>query len=301
MLSRARLHEYYRRIVREDMLTMFSRTVEIDSLECSVVLPGTVSDENKYRAACILEIVTGQRAHGAECKVSYEDPLFKPVSEARQRELGKIRGAALRQSAQRGAKKGAAVQLAADDFRKIGSGFKLRTVLSRLPLYDFLEKCREFYLPDVLSIENREQKEMRPPERGHDNTLERKLLLRSFQKWTMSKLTVYPPRHPLGRTENVDEALTTYVVRATELLKFPDIELHFEAMGRALSGGDGADEGAGVQLILRPTLKIECPVRAEQRHLLPLVDNVKMMNHLLSIFFNPYMHRPRIVQHSVER
>lgn len=301
-MIRNRLLEHYERIMREDMLALFNRTAYIRSMECSMVLHGAsmLNSETKYRAACILEIVTGQRVTGGTCEVGEEDPLSRRISEEQQKELDRVRGVALRQSLLASQKKGgqsakkgqAPPQLTSDDLRKLGNGFKLKTVLEGVKLFDFLEKCREFYLPDVIGKQEAKMAGFLP-ECGHPNQLKHAHVLGHFERFTPSKAL----RRQLGPAENPTEAVTSYLLRSSDLLKFPDIELHFESMGSLVSR-EASDDASTLHLVLRPTLKVErpnVPGLAELESSLGIqVDNVKVMNYLLSQYFNMYMRRPRV-------
>jgi hypothetical protein len=293
MLGRARLQEYYQRVLREDMLTLFSHTAEVGSVECSIVLQGaqTMSDEIKYRAACVLELLTGQRVIGGECDVMQEDPSMRTASEAQKRELDRARGALIQQSLQPKRKNAPRVdpRTMATELRKMGSGVKLRTTLHGVKLYHFLEKCREFYLPDTVGGEGRSG--WRPTLAGHDNTLEKRGLILQYQKAGGSKRDCYPERYPLRRDENPRTAISCYVLKSTDLLKFPDIEVHFEALGAVLGGRDSS---GALQLVLRPAVTVGCPLNAESQSKTPPVENLRIMNYLLSQYFNAYLTRPHV-------
>lgn len=299
--------EHYERVVREDMLTLFNRTASFKMLECSMVLHGAsmLSSETKYRAACILEIVTGQRVLGETCEVGQEDPLRRRISDEQQRELDRIRGVALRQSIMASQKKGQQTkkgspqpgQLTTDDLRKLGNGFKLKTVLQNVRLFDFLEKCREFYLPDVIGKQEKTAKaeagQVVFPECGHPNDLRHAHMIGHFERFTPSGLH----RRALGPAENPTEAISTYLLRSSDLLKFPDIELHFESMG-SLVTREGSDDSSTLHLILRPCLRVDRPnidgLQAIEEAAGQQIDNAKVMNYLLSQYFNMYMRRPRV-------
>lgn len=301
MLGRARLHEYFQRVLREDMLTLFNHTAELRALECSVVLHGTqtMSEEIKYRAACILEILTGQRVTSRECDVMQEDPSQRSVTESQRKELERARGALIQQSLRQAAKKkGAQKQdpnALAQQIKKLGSGVKLKTTLHNVKMYYFLEKCREFYLPDIVGGSAEAVREgWRPLDRGHDNTLEHRGLILQYQKKGGSRRDCYPERYPIRRDESLKEAISCYTLRSTDLLKFPDIELHFEALGSALGGSRGENSENALQLILRPTVKVTTPLDKESLSRTPRVDHLRIMNYLLSQYFNAYMSRPHV-------
>ena len=256
-----------------------------------------LSSETKYKAACILEIVTGQRVAGGSCEVIQEDPLRRLMSQEQQRDLDKVRGMAIKQAAMKNAKKQqpgkktVATTISSEDFRKLGNGFKIQTTLSGVNLFNFLEKCREFFLPDVISTSTgRPSHEL--PEYGHPNEMKHAHLMGHFERYTPSKQL----RRPLGPAENPTEAITTYLLRSSDLLKFPDIELHFESMG-SIVARDGADEATTLHLVLRPTLKVEhaaSPLVSAVETTMPQFDNAKIMNYCLSQYFNMYMRRPRV-------
>lgn len=301
-MIRNRLLEHYERVMREDMLALFNRTASIRNLECSMVLHGAsmLNSETKYRAACILEIVTGQRVTGGTCEVGEEDPLRRRITEEQQKELDRVRGAALRQSLLASQKKGGQAakkgqpgpQLTSEDLRKLGNGFKLKTVLEGVKMFDFLEKCREFYLPDVIGKQEAKMAGFLP-ECGHPNQLKHAHVLGHFERLTPSKAM----RRPLGPADNPSEAVTSYLLRSSDLLKFPDIELHFESMGSLVSR-EASDDASTLHLVLRPTLKVECPnvpgLTELESSLGYQVDHAKVMNYLLSQYFNMYMRRPRV-------
>ncbi len=165
MLGRSRLQEYFQRVLREDMLTLFNYTADLKSLECSIVLHGaqSMSEETKYRAASVLELLTGQRVMGKECDVMREDPSQRTATEAQRREIERARGALIQQSIRNtaGKKKGGAAGASrtaaaasagalSQQIRKMGSGIKLVSTLHGIKMYYFLEKVREFYLPDTV-------------------------------------------------------------------------------------------------------------------------------------------------------
>lgn len=269
-----------------------------------------LSSETKYKAACILEILTGQRVRTGSCEVSREDPLRRLISAEQQRDLDRVRGVAIRQSMQAAAgkakkgqqpsanKKAPQISLTADDLRKLGNGFKIRSVMEGVSMYHFLEKCREFYLPDVIvnhsAITKSEDGKIVLPEFGHPNELKHSYVTGHFERFSPAKTV----RHQLKPFENPAEASTSYLLKSSDLLKFPDIELFFESMGSMVSR-DGPDDSSTLHLILRPTVKVRpliqgIPELEEIEQDMGQVDNLKIMNYLLSQFFNMYMRRPRI-------
>lgn len=294
MLTRTPLNEFYRRIIREDMITLFSRTANFESLECSFILPGDATNELKYRTACILEIITGQKMHIREsCMRKWEDPFYKPTSDQSQKSQIKIKTSIMRKQTASSKNKTIVNSLSVSDYKKLSNVIKIEVNLSKLTLFDFLEKAREFYLPDVLNIENKEKLTGEINRGFNNNRIEsnRSLILKRWQKWTLSKMTIYPPRHPIGIVENPLEACTALSIKAMDLIKFPDLELHFESIGKSLNDDNSLD------LILRPTISIQHPWKFDRERDQPIVDNVKVMNYLLSVFFNQYMNRPKLQFH----
>ncbi len=311
-MIRSRLQEQYGRVLREDMLTLFNRPAALKNLECSIVLSGAsmLSSETKYRAACILEILTGQRVAGGTCEVGQEDPLKKTITAEQQRDLDKVRGAALRQSMQAAAAKkqkgggkpgagkaGGSISLTSEDLRKLGNGFKLKTVLEGVSMFHFLEKCREFYLPDVVGTSSNPAAAADRsvlPDCGHPNQMKHSYVTGHFERLSPALVA----RKSLRPFENPNLATTSYLLRSSDLLKFPDIELFFESMGSLVSR-EGTDDTTTLHLILRPTIKVG-PVPAGIEELAAVeadmgqLDNLKVMNYLLSHYFNAYMRRPRL-------
>lgn len=306
---RSRLAEHFNRIVREDCLTLFNRTVDISNLQCSIVLANAsqIPPEFKYKAAAVLEVLTGQLPTGNKCQVDWEHPLARKLSKEEESKANQARSAFLvrqqrtimpkaKQAAKPGEKSGKGPvkhQLTSEDFKEAAAAFKLSCSLSKVGMWDFLEKLREFCLPDVTGgMEERLVKGML--ERGHSNEREIEEIRRQFQRVNVSKNPLYAPRIALGINDNPLTATTAYVLKAHELLKFPDIEVHFEALGSVLSATSGsAEDTSKVQLILRPTLKVEdAPLDQESLKFLGPTDNLKSMNYLLAQFFNEYYHRP---------
>jgi len=315
LLGRARLLEHYQRVLREDMLTIFNRAAEMQSLECSIMLhgPQALSSEAKYRAAALLEILTGQRPKGQPAQVEHDDPAFLMATEAQKAELQKQRNQLIQQSLMRDKSKkqqpknAPKTQLSVPtELRKAGSALKLITTLHGSRMYYFLEKLREYYLPDIVGLlENNKVEEgdlltenrsaWKTPVRGHDNDHSRRGLLLHWQKWGGSKRDCYPPRYPIGQLENPEQAVTTYLLQSSDLLKFPDVELHFEALGPLLASRQNQDiTGSTVNLIMRPTVQVTNSLNKATEAMVPPVDHVRMMNYLLSQYFNAYLTRPHV-------
>lgn len=233
-----------------------------------------MSDEAKYRAACVLELMTGQRPVVRGCRIEEEDPSFVKRSAEDQRSIERLKSAMMHRNNS---------SATAADFRALGNGTQLKTTLHRVRMYDFLEKAREFYLPDVLLLRSA----------GESETLATSLAAAKpetyFAAWNPSKLPQYSRFHAAKSTDTFLN--TAFVLRSSDLLKFPDIEVHFEALGNAFSA---ANEDA-LKLIIRPTLHLKKPLgERTHRAAFPEVNSFGVFNYLLSRFFNPYISRPKL-------
>lgn len=278
MLLRSRLAEHFDRIVREDLLTLFGCTATLRSLECSILLQGAtqMSDEAKYRAACILEILTGQRANLTSCRLEEEDPQYKKKSGEEQRALERIKSAMMHR---------ANSNATAADFRALGNATMLRTTLRRGEMFDFLEKMREFYLPDVLLAKSSEY-----PSLSTSEPLESAY----FAAWNRSKLPQFS--RFIAPNQNDTSLSTAFVLRSNDLLKFPDVEVHFEALGSQVFSDSTSGKEDGLRVILRPTLTIKYPLGKKQHtaSVLPQVNHYRLFNYILAKLFNPYTTRPKL-------
>lgn len=239
-----------------------------------------MSDEAKYRAACVLELMCGQRPTVNGCRVEEEDPTFVKRSAEEQRSLERIKSALMHRTNS---------SATAADFRALGNGTQLKTTLHRVKMYDFLEKAREFYLPDVLLLRSS----------GEGETLATSLADPKpesyFAAWNPSKLPQYSRFHPPKPTDKV--LSTAFLLQSSDLLKFPDIEVHFEALGSGFAAAAAANEDA-LKLIIRPTLQLKQPLGERMhRSSFPPVSTVGVFNYLLCRFFNPYISRPKLLQH----
>jgi hypothetical protein len=281
-ILRSRLQEHFERIVREDLLTLFGCTASLRSLECSVLLQGAaqMSNEAKYRAACILEILTGQRATLQSCRVEEEDPQFKKKSGEEQRAMERLKSAIMHR---------ANSNATAADFRALGNATVLRTTLRRTAMYDFLDKAREFYLPDVLLAKSAEFPSLASSSELKDSS-------GHFAAWNRSKLphlSRFIAANPADLSAN-----TAFVLRSSDLLKFPDIEVHFEALGSQIFSENvhSTDDSATLRIILRPTMTIKYPLgrKLHASSSLPKVNHFGVFNYLLFKFFNPYTTRPKL-------
>lgn len=285
-MLRSRLQEHFNRIVREDLLTLFGCTATLRSLECSIILQGSsqMSDEAKYRAACILEIMTGQRAFLTSCRVEEEVPQFKKKSGEEQRAMERIKSAMMHR---------ANSNATAADFRALGDGTVLRTTLRRAGMFDFLEKMREFYLPDVLlakSSSSSSASSADNPILSTSNPLDPT----NFAAWNRSKLPQFSRFIPPSPTET--SLSTVFVLKSSDLLKFPDIEVHFEALGSQIFS-DNNSRDDGLKVILRPTLSLNYPLGRKQHAASSLskVNHFGVFNYILSKLFNPYTTRPKLI------
>lgn len=279
MLLRSRLQEHFERIVREDLLTLFGCTASLRSLECSILLQGTaqMSDETKYRAACVLEILTGQRAHLSTCRLEEEDPQHTKKTGEEERALERIKSAMMHRANN---------NATAADFRALGNATMLRTTLRRGQMFDFLEKLREFYLPDVLLAKSSEFPSL---------TTSGPLESAYFSAWNRSK----SPQMSRFIAPSPDELSlnSVFVLRSSDLLKFPDIEGHFEALGSQIfTDFTGSRQDEGLRVLLRPTLTIKYPVGRRQHAASPLprVNHYGVFNYILAKLFNPYTTRPKL-------
>lgn len=278
-MLRSRLQEHFERVIREDLLTLFGCTASLRSLECSVLLQGAaqMSDEAKYRAACILEILTGQRPTLKGCRLEEEDPQYKKKSGEEQRALERIKSAMMHR---------ANSNATAADFRALGNATMLKSTLRRGAMYDLLEKMREFYLPDVLLASKSASDD---PTLALSDPLEKSY----FATWNRSKLPQCSRfSAPCPDDYNLN---TAFVLKSGDLLKFPDIEVHFEALGSQIFNNSREEDG--LKVILRPTLSINYPL-GKRQHLassLPKVNQYGIFNYLLAKIFNPYITRPKLL------
>lgn len=281
MLLRSRLHEHFNRVVREDLLTLFGCTATLKSLEASIILQGTaqMSDEAKYRAACVLEIMTGQRPALQACRVEEEDPQYQKRTGEEQRTLERIKSAMMHRSNS---------NATAADFRALGNGTILKTTLRRGDMYDFLEKLREFYLPDILLARTSED-----PTLGTCSPTDSAY----FSMWNRSKL---PQESRFIEPRDTELCLNSaFILKSNDLLKFPDIEVHFEALGPQMfndTPAAAATAATGLKVILRPTMTVNYPLGRKQHVALglPKLNHYGVFNYLLAKFFNPYTTHPKL-------
>jgi hypothetical protein len=237
--------------------------------------------------------------------VEWDDPLAMRLSKVQQQLENQARSAALARqfAAKTSNKKGHVKQqqqkLSAEDFKEAAAGFKLLCNIGQVRMWDFLEKLREFCLPDTSGVLDAAKEKGGIVERGHDNSHPDTHIKRLFQRPSLVKEPTYTPRMAIGLHDNPDVAVTAYILKAHELLKFPDIEVYFEALGDVLKEqssfqkNSSANNPNSVRIILRPLLRVsQPPVSKISQILLPPVDNLRIMNWLLAQFFNEYLHRP---------
>lgn len=295
------------------MLTAFNYTANIRELECSIVLHGAqmMSDETRYRAACILELLTGQRIGSSRCRLEWEDPHRRVDNETARQDMIDARSELMTQL-RKGVKKTDSTkavnmrsikertEAVAQEMRKLsaGAGLKLKTSMHGVRIWDFLEKARDFYLPDMVNggqtdaeASNQRLEHWQPPMTGHSNSYEYKGLKLHWEKTGGSKRTCYPSRYPLGPNENPVEAITCYTLRSSDLLKFPDIELHFESLGPILGVGSNNET---VRIIVRPRVQVTTPLDKKSLESVQPVETIRIMNYLLSQIFNAHLFRPHI-------
>ena len=104
-----------------------------------------------------------------------------------------------------------------------------------------------------------------------------------------------PTQHirPCHQDENPEEALATFSLRGTDLLRFPDIEAAWEL----ITGKRDTSENplTKLSLVLRPTFKVSCTlpkkVREQDASNWIEVDNLRLMQWLCRELFNPFMPR----------
>lgn len=277
MSLRSRLHEHFGRVVREDLLTLFGCTATLKSLEVAVILQGhaQMSDEAKYRTGCVLAILTGQRPALQACRVEEEDPQHRKRTGEEQRTLERIKSAMMHRSN---------TNATAADFRALGNGTILKTTLRRGAMYDFLEKLREFYLPDILLAQSSSSSD--DPSLASCNPTDGAY----FVAWNRSKL---PQESRFLEPRDTEQCLSTaFILKANDLLKFPDIAVHFEALGPQMFN----DSEDGLKVILRPTMTVNYPLGKKRHTALNLqkVNHYGVFNYLLAKFFNPYTTHPKL-------
>lgn len=266
-MLRSRLSEFTRRVAREDMLTLFSHTSKLEEVELSVVMDPMqlLSDsELKYRVGCFMVLIGGNVPSFKQC-TPYENPLHRDDKDAESKRWNMLKNALIKQS---GGKKANSTQLAkaGAEFSSKQSHGQLKSHLHKTAMWSFLEKLREFYLPDFLDLTEEQKSSSKKP------------VERLFVTRTPSKNPAYPP-YQLIKNRNPSEALAIYTISTGDLIKFPDIEENFEHFGDLFS------KESKINLVLRAKCSVESRKGCEN------IDKLKLMNYMLAIYFNPYMNR----------
>lgn len=308
----SRLRAFYEGVMREDMLTLFNRVVRLKEVECSIVLNGAINSNNetRYRAAALLELLTGQMAQGEDCNVPFEDPFIrlrteqqKQMAERAKAELMRSKMSNITESIIAAKKKLSETDKLqiGKDMKRLGVGLRLHTTLGPSKFWDFLERIREHHLPDIVEENVDNDGDDNATITSTVNTTNTKTdSILHFQKKGGSIKPQYPRHFPVNSKENPGEALTCYTIDSTEFLKFPDIEVHFEALAPILTR-DGVDGSLSepIRLLIRPLLQIDSTSlnkeeRAELLQHQGRIDNLEVMNYFLRQIFNPFLNRPAI-------
>ena len=274
-LLRSRLVEFYNRVARDDMITLFSSIAKFQGLEVSVILQNAqvISPHIKYQAACVLEILTGQRPTLDE--IELENEYLTNCDNLKSQEM--IRSIMLQ----------AGRTLTTDELKLLSSakGIRLKTNLNRVNMFNFLEKAHEFYLPDLASVDHVARKSCL--EDG----------INSYFKKPSRKNRTDKPREKLEEGDNPSLATAAYTLKSSDLLKFPDIELYFEPLHTVLGSGGSSEKDNNLlstnslQLFIRPEINVTNTFEEKfVEHLKGRgkLNNLKVMNYFLSLFFNPY-------------
>ena len=243
------------------MISKFSHVARLEGIECSIVLDASqiTSADTKYRAACILEILTHLRPALKGVSVQHENPFLKNATPEELKRLQKLRGKMMRGVSDRST-----------------TAIKLMTTVRKTFMWSFLERLREFYLPDLLSMDER---------KVLDNSLTAFELRKYFEQPTFRSrgLARLPLIKSLKNT-NPEEGTTTFILNPSGLLKFPDIELFYEDLA------DSFRKDESFHVLIRPLIKITTPKDVNPEHC-PPIESVKLMNFLLGQLFNPYIQR----------
>lgn len=297
---RSRLLEFYTGTFREEMIMKFGRVIDLKNLECSIVIPKQYSskDDDKILAACLMEIICGQKAVSVDCNPIWEDPRQMTLTSDERKEANRLRGVMLSESLRskkspKSKQKEPPVKISSSDFKRANFATKIKTDLRNVNLFILLDKLREFYLPEAVVSRPTGFKE---PEFGSNfETTERRS--------NNSSILSIRPRSLVKRDFNdIREATSTYILKASDLIKLPDIELHFQALSPLLKGTHESESRIaasiskkGIDMILRPAVSYFSPLAERQKSLTENIDTLNMFNYALSLFFNPTMERPTLV------
>ena len=139
------------------------------------------------------------------------------------------------------------------EFKAAKAATQIKVDLHGPKMWYLMDKLREFYLPDVSHSQNDPTTLRTPPGlakigRGHDLNMERKHIAGRFGVWVRGFPSI--PLRPISQDENPVTAFTTYSIPCLDLMKFPDIEAHYEQLGSLDS----------LHLTIRPTLQVTTPV-----------------------------------------
>jgi hypothetical protein len=316
-----RLLEYYRRVLRGDMLCRFSRVVHLQSLEIFMVLDAvrSIQSEFKYKTACLIELLSGKRPQVHACNAHLEG-IFPNLSGQISQLNAKEEALRLKQAVMAQHK---GVVLTAEDYKKASSSASGTKISSKLyspqEQYQFLEKLREFYLPDMLTL-------------ASDTPLAERL--QSAPRKELASYYSIPPNYVPSKvekkkikyhslmmaTDNPITASTTFHFKASDFLRFPDLEMNFEPLSSildpAISGGSSqAAFGSSLSVYIRPILSIlPCHLPNTKDQTLdflnvlfpsqdgqvseksdnPPLDHLKVMNYFLARIINPFADRVRV-------
>jgi hypothetical protein len=279
-MLRSRIREHIANLIQEDILSIFGKKVDLESMECSIILQNQ-DEEKRKLAKGLLEILTGQKPSIVRCNPIHEDPNFIRLSPREKKEFENTRGRLLSQKSGNFSKhpKNFDKEMVSKEYKKNEFGDKLNCSLRKVNLYSFLEKLKDFYLPEVIGKKLIDYNSMDP------NDLKKYFV--NYRSDRKCNKTTEMKRNDLS---------TTYVLKSTDLLKFPDLELHFQQLNSLFHinkghppKNDEVSKNNSISLIVTPNLKIINPYREETR--IKEQCNMKIINCILSQIFNPYSER----------
>jgi hypothetical protein len=279
-MLRSRIREHIANLIQEDILSIFGKKVELGSMECSIILQNQ-DEEKRKLAKGLLEILTGQKPSIVRCNPIQEDPNFMGLSSREKKEFENTRGRILSQKNSNFAKnsKNFDKEMVSKELKKNEFGTKLNCSLRKVNLYSFLEKLKDFYLPEVIGKKIIDYNSM------EGNDLKKYFV--NYRSEKKSNNTIEMKKNDLS---------TTYVLKSTDLLKFPDLELHFQQLNSLfqisrgnLPKSDEASKNNSISLIVTPNLKIINPYKEKTK--IEEYCNMKIINCILSQIFNPYSER----------
>ena len=279
-MLRSRIKEHISCITQEELLSLFGKKVSLQSIECSIFLQS--QDEEKRKLATgILEILTGQNPFTSKCDPILEDPHYLKLSPNEKKEAENARGRLSSQKIMSFSKniKSPRKDMISRGFKRNEFGLKLNASLRKISLYSFLEKLREFYLPETIS------KKLVDYNSLGKNELEKYFTGTEAKNKKFDKKT------------KMESLATTFMLKSSDLLKFPDLELHFQHLNSLISldekhsiKSEEISKNKSLALIVTPHLKITNPIKKgiedSEEHC-----NMKIFNYILSQIFNPYSER----------